>query len=350
MSIEVPSIRRKWTDFIELTGVRENNLKGFTVKFPLNILVAVTGVSGSGKTSLVKRILYPALKKIYGGYGDKTGMFDKLSGDYNRLTDVEMVDQNPIGRSSRSNPVTYVKAYDEIRALFAEQPLSKTRGYKPGFFSFNVEGGRCEECEGEGIVEIGMQFMADIHLVCESCKGKRFKDEVMDVQYSGKNIADILGMTIDQAIEFFSENAKNNNIESRIIARLQPLAETGLGYLRLGQSSDTLSGGEAQRIKLASFLIKGSSEKPMLFIFDEPTTGLHFHDIRKLLDSFNALIQKGHSIIVIEHNPDVIKCADWIIDLGPEGGDEGGNIVYQGVPEKMVGISGSYTAKYLKFS
>lgn len=350
MSIEVPSIRRKWTDFIELAGVRENNLKGFTVKFPLNILVAVTGVSGSGKTSLVKRILYPALKKIYGGYGDKTGMFDKLSGDYNRLTDVEMVDQNPIGRSSRSNPVTYVKAYDEIRALFAEQPLSKTRGYKPGFFSFNVEGGRCEECEGEGIVEIGMQFMADIHLVCESCKGKRFKDEVMDVQYHGKNISDILAMTIDQAIEFFSENTKNNNIESRIIARLQPLAETGLGYLRLGQSSDTLSGGEAQRIKLASFLIKGSSDKPMLFIFDEPTTGLHFHDIRKLLDSFNALIQKGHSIIVIEHNPDVIKCADWIIDLGPEGGDEGGNLVYEGVPEKMPGISGSYTAKYLKFS
>ncbi len=350
MSIEVPAIRRKWTDYIELAGVRENNLKGFSVKFPLNILVAVTGVSGSGKTSLVKRILYPALKKIYGGYGDKTGMFDKLSGDYNRLSDVEMVDQNPIGRSSRSNPVTYVKAYDEIRALFADQPLSKTRGYKPGFFSFNVEGGRCEECEGEGIVEIGMQFMADIHLVCESCKGKRFKEEVMDVQYHGKNIADILAMTIDQAIEFFSENAKNNNIESRIIARLNPLAETGLGYLRMGQSSDTLSGGEAQRIKLASFLIKGSSEKPMLFIFDEPTTGLHFHDIRKLLDSFNALIDKGHSIIVIEHNPDVIKCADWLIDLGPEGGDEGGNLVYEGVPEKMTGISGSYTAKYLKFS
>lgn len=350
MAIEVPSIRRKWTDFIELSGVRENNLKGFTVRFPLNILVAITGVSGSGKTSLVRRILYPALKKIYGGYGDKTGRFDRIDGDYNRLSDVEMVDQNPIGRSTRSNPVTYVKAYDEIRALFADQPLSKTRGYKPGFFSFNVEGGRCEECEGEGVVEIGMQFMADIHLVCESCKGKRFKEEVLDVMYHGRNIADILNMTIDQAIEFFTENVKNNNVEARIIAKLQPLADTGLGYLRLGQSSDTLSGGEAQRIKLASFLIKGSSEKPMLFIFDEPTTGLHFHDIRKLLDSFNALIAKGHSIIVIEHNPDVIKCSDWIIDLGPEGGDEGGNLVYEGVPEKMAGISGSYTAQYLKFS
>ncbi|MGE5382066.1 MAG: excinuclease ABC subunit UvrA [Omnitrophica WOR_2 bacterium] len=350
MSIEVPKLRRKWNDYIELSGVRENNLKGFSVKFPLNILVAVTGVSGSGKTSLVKRILYPALKKIYGGYGDKTGKFDRITGDYNRITDVELVDQNPIGRSTRSNPVTYVKAYDEIRALYADQPLAKTRGYKPGFFSFNVEGGRCEECEGEGVVEIGMQFMADIHLVCESCKGKRFKDEVMDVQYHGSNIADVLAMTIDQAIEFFSQNAKSNNIEARIVTKIQPLADTGLGYLRLGQSSDTLSGGEAQRIKLASFLIKGSAEKPTLFIFDEPTTGLHFHDIRKLLDSFNALISKGHSIIVIEHNPDVIKCADWIIDLGPEGGDEGGYLVYEGLPEQIVDTVNSYTAKYIKFS
>lgn len=350
MKIEVPLVRRKWTDFIELSGVRENNLKGFNVKFPINILVAVTGVSGSGKTSLVKRILYPALKKIYGGYGDKTGRLDKISGDYNRISDVEMVDQNPIGRSSRSNPVTYVKAYDEIRALYADQPLAKTRGYKPGFFSFNVEGGRCEECEGEGVVEIGMQFMADIHLVCESCKGKRFKEEVMDVQYHGKNIADILNMTIDQSIEFFSAHSKNNNTEARIVNKLQPLADTGLGYLRLGQSSDTLSGGEAQRIKLASFLIKGSSEKPTLFIFDEPTTGLHFHDIRKLLDSFNALIAKGHSIIVIEHNPDVIKSADWIIDLGPEGGDDGGYLVFEGTPEELIAKKESYTAKYLKFS
>lgn len=348
MSIKVPQIRRKWTDYIEIVGARENNLKGFTVKFPLNVLTAVTGVSGSGKTSLVKRILYPALKKIYGGYGDKTGKFDKLAGDYNRITDVEMVDQNPIGRSSRSNPVTYVKAYDEIRALYADQPLAKTRGYKPGFFSFNVEGGRCEECQGDGVVEIGMQFMADIHLVCESCKGKRFKEEVLDVLYHGKSIVDILDMTIEQAIAFFTENSTNNAVVSRIIAKLQPLSDTGLGYLRMGQSSDTLSGGEAQRIKLASFLIKGGNDSPTLFIFDEPTTGLHFHDIKKLLDSFNALIAKGHSIIVIEHNPDVIKCADWIIDLGPEGGDAGGFLVYEGLPEGMKNKAESYTAKYLK--
>lgn len=350
MKIEIPKLRRSWTDYIEIMGARENNLKGFTVKFPLNILVAITGVSGSGKTSLVKRILFPVLKKIYGGYGDKTGRFDMISGDYNRISDVEMVDQNPIGRSSRSNPATYVKAYDDIRALYADQPLAKTRGYKPGFFSFNIAGGRCEECEGEGMVEIGMQFMADIHLVCESCKGKRFKEEVMDVQYQSKNIADILDMTVDQSIEFFSANAKNHNTEARIVMKLLPLAETGLGYLRLGQSSDTLSGGEAQRIKLASFLIKGSSEKPTLFIFDEPTTGLHFHDIRKLLDSFNALISKGHSVIVIEHNPDIIKCADWIIDLGPEGGDMGGNLVYEGTPENLIGNKESYTAQYLKIS
>lgn len=348
MNIDVPAQRRKWTDYIELAGVRENNLKGFDVKFPLNVLVAVTGVSGSGKTSLVKRILYPALKKIYGGYGEKTGKFDKLSGDYGRITEVEMVDQNPIGRSTRSNPATYVKAYDDIRALYADQPLAKTRGYKPGFFSFNIEGGRCEECEGEGMVEIGMQFMANLHLVCESCKGKRFKQEVMDVLYRGQSIADVLAMTVDQAIDFFTEGAKNTNIDARIVAKLKPLADTGLGYLRLGQSSDTLSGGEAQRIKLASFLIKGTSENPTLFIFDEPTTGLHFHDIQKLLDSFNALIDKGHSIIVIEHNPDVIKCADWIIDLGPEGGEKGGFKVFEGTPEKMSEVSNSYTAQYLK--
>lgn len=348
LQIEVPKVRRKWTDYIELTGVRENNLKGFSVQFPLNVLVAVTGVSGSGKTSLVKRILYPALKKLHGGYGEKTGKFDKLSGDYGKIDNVEMVDQNPIGRSSRSNPATYVKAYDEIRALYADQPLAKTRGYKPGFFSFNVEGGRCEECEGEGVVQISMQFMADIHLVCESCKGKRFKEEVMDVQYHGKSIADILDMTVDQSIAFFSENAKNNNLEARIIAKMQPLADTGLGYLRLGQSSDTLSGGEAQRIKLSSFLVKGGADRPTLFIFDEPTTGLHFHDIRKLLDSFNALIAKGHSVIVIEHNPDVIKSADWIIDLGPEGGENGGSLVYEGTPENFKTAKGSYTANYIK--
>lgn len=347
MSIQVPLHRRKWRDSIELSGVRENNLQGINVKFPLNLLVAVTGVSGSGKTSLVKRVLYPTLKKIYGGYGERTGRFDKLSGDYIRITDVEMVDQNPIGRSTRSNPATYVKAYDDIRALFADQALAKTRGYKPGFFSFNVEGGRCEECEGEGVVQIGMQFMADIHLTCESCKGKRFKEEVLDINYNGKSIADVLNLTIDQAIGFFSENIKGNNTEYRIVAKLQPLADTGLGYLRMGQSSDTLSGGEAQRIKLASFLIKGSADKPTLFIFDEPTTGLHFHDIRKLLDSFNALIAKGHSIIVIEHNMDVIKCADWVIDLGPEGGNDGGMIIFEGTPEDLARQSNSYTGKYL---
>ncbi|MFH1119410.1 MAG: excinuclease ABC subunit UvrA [Bacteroidota bacterium] len=348
LKIEIPGVRRKWRDAIELSGVRENNLKSINVKFPLNILVAVTGVSGSGKTSLVKRVLYPILKKIYGGYGERTGKYDKLSGDFIRISEIEMVDQNPIGRSTRSNPATYVKAYDEIRALFADQQLAKTRGYKPGYFSFNVEGGRCEECEGEGIVQIGMQFMADIHLTCESCKGKRFKEEVLDVTYSGKNISDILGLTIDQAIEFFGENAKGNNFESRITAKLQPLADTGLGYLRMGQSSDTLSGGEAQRIKLASFLIKGTAEKPTLFVFDEPTTGLHFHDINKLLASFNALIAKGHSIIVIEHNMDVIKCADWVIDLGPEGGNEGGLVLFEGTPEELALQQNSYTGRYLK--
>lgn len=345
--IDVPRVRRKWRDAIELSGVRENNLKGINVKFPLNILVAVTGVSGSGKTSLVKRVLYPTLKKIYGGYGERTGKYDKLSGDFIRISEIEMVDQNPIGRSSRSNPATYVKAYDEIRALFADQPLAKTRGYKPGYFSFNVEGGRCEECEGEGVVQIGMQFMADIHLTCESCKGKRFREEVLDVTYSGKSISDILDLTIDQAIEFFGKSAKSNNSEARITAKLQPLADTGLGYLRMGQSSDTLSGGEAQRIKLASFLIKGTAEKPTLFVFDEPTTGLHFHDIKKLLASFNALIAKGHSIIVIEHNMDVIKCADWVIDLGPEGGNEGGWVVFEGTPENLARQQNSYTGKFL---
>lgn len=347
MQIPVPGQRRKWRDYIELKGVRENNLKGFDVKIPLNILVAVTGASGSGKTSLIKRVLYPALKKIHGGYGEKTGQFDRLAGDHHKITDVEMVDQNPIGRSSRSNPATYVKAFDEIRALFADVPLAHTRGYKPGFFSFNVEGGRCEECEGEGMVQIGMQFMADIHLTCESCKGRRYKEEVLEVTYRGKNIADILELTINQAIAFFSENQEASTLENRIVQKLKPLADTGLGYLRMGQSSDTLSGGEAQRIKLASFLTKGTSDKPTLFIFDEPTTGLHFHDINKLLSSFNALIANGHSIIVIEHNLDVVKNADWIIDLGPEGGDDGGNLVFEGLPEELIKSERSYTGKYL---
>ena len=347
-SIPLPAHRRKWRDFIELKGVRENNLKGIDVKFPLNVLVAVTGVSGSGKTSLVKRVLYPSLKKMYGGYGEKTGLLDRISGDYIKVNDVEMVDQNPIGRSSRSNPATYVKAYDDIRALFADQPLAKTRAYKPGFFSFNIEGGRCEECEGEGVVEIGMQFMADIRLTCDSCKGKRFKDEVLEVAYNGHSIADILDLTIEQAIEFFGAHAKGNNHEAKIVSKLQPLADTGLGYLRMGQSSDTLSGGEAQRIKLSSFLVKGASDKPTLFIFDEPTTGLHFHDINKLLKSFNALISKGHSIIVIEHNPDVIKCSDWVIDLGPEGGEQGGNLIFEGIPEDLIQCKNSFTGHFLK--
>lgn len=346
--IPLPSFRRKWRDFIELKGVRENTLKGIDVKFPLNVLVAVTGVSGSGKTSLIKRVLYPSLKKMYGGYGEKTGLLDRISGDYVKLNDVEMIDQNPIGRSSRSNPATYVKAYDDIRALFADQPLAKTRAYKPGFFSFNIEGGRCEECEGEGVVEIGMQFMADIRLTCDSCKGKRFKDEVLEVVYNGHSIAEILDLTIEQAIEFFGAHAKGNNHEAKIVSKLQPLADTGLGYLRMGQSSDTLSGGEAQRIKLSSFLVKGASDKPTLFIFDEPTTGLHFHDINKLLKSFNALISKGHSIIVIEHNPDVIKCSDWVIDLGPEGGEQGGNLIFEGIPEDLIKCQNSFTGQFLK--
>lgn len=348
LAIPVPATRRKWRDSITLTGVRENNLKGITARFPLNILTAVTGVSGSGKTSLVKRVLYPALKKMYGGYGEATGQFDQISGDYKKISEVELVDQNPIGRSTRSNPATYVKAFDDIRALFADLPLAKTRGYKPGFFSFNIEGGRCEECQGEGVVQIEMQFMADIHLTCESCKGKRFKDEVLEVTYHNLSISDILDLTIDQAIEFFKKHNDGSGIGNRILTKLQPLADTGLGYLRMGQSSDTLSGGEAQRIKLASFLVKGTSDSPTLFIFDEPTTGLHFHDINKLLASFNALIAKGHSIIVIEHNMDVIKCADWVIDLGPEGGNDGGNIEFEGTPEELAKLETSYTGQFLQ--
>jgi excinuclease ABC subunit A len=347
--IEVPSIRKNWNQYIELKGVRENNLKGFDVKFPLNIMTVITGVSGSGKTSLIKRVLYPALKKIHGGYGEQTGSFDKISGDINRVSAVEMIDQNPIGKSSRSNPVTYVKAYDEIRALFAEQQLAKNRGYKPSHFSFNVDGGRCEICEGEGEVTVEMQFMADIHLVCEACNGKRFKQDVLEITYKEKNISDVLNMTVDESIEFFGSSEKPSNTEKKIVQKLQPLTEVGLGYVHLGQSSSTLSGGEAQRIKLASFLGMGhTNTSPTLFIFDEPTTGLHFHDISKLLYAFNALIKQGHSLIIIEHNAEVIKSADWIIDLGPEGGTDGGNIVFEGTPENIVKCKESYTGKYLK--
>ncbi len=353
--IEVPQYRRKWKQFIEIKGARENNLKGFDVKFPLNIMTVVTGVSGSGKTSLVKRILYPALKKIYGGYGEQTGSFDKLGGDLKNIAAVEMVDQNPIGKSSRSNPVTYVKAYDEIRSLFADQPLAKNRGYKPSHFSFNVDGGRCEVCEGEGEVQIEMQFMADIHLVCEACHGKRFKQDILEITYSPvqgtepKNISDVLAMTVDDAIAFFDSSQRPGNLEKKIVQKLKPLFDVGLGYVQLGQPSSTLSGGEAQRIKLASFLGSGqNSNTPTLFIFDEPTTGLHFHDISKLLYAFNALIKQGHSLIVIEHNAEVIKCADWIIDLGQEGGNDGGNIVFEGIPEELVKCDRSYTGVYLK--
>jgi len=346
--IQLPVSRRPWNDYIEIKGAREHNLKGIDVKFPLKAMTVVTGVSGSGKTTLVKRILYPALKKIYGGYGERSGRFDRLEGDYNLITAIEMVDQNPIGRSSRSNPATYVKAFDDIRSLFAEQQLAKVRGYKPGYFSFNVEGGRCEECEGEGIVTVEMQFMADLHLTCDSCKGKRYKDEVLDVKYHEKTIFDVLNLTIEQAIAFFAESAEKHTNASRIAAKLKPLDNVGLGYLKLGQSSDTFSGGEAQRIKLASFLTKGSNDSPTLFIFDEPTTGLHMHDINKLLAAFYALLAKGHSIIVIEHNMDVIKTADWVIDLGPEGGETGGYVLFEGTPENLVKNGKSYTSDFLR--
>jgi excinuclease ABC subunit A len=348
LRIEIPARRRKWKEFIEIKGARENNLKNIDVKIPLNIFTAISGVSGSGKTSLVKRILFPALKKMFDGYSERTGKFDRLLGDYNRIGSIEMVDQNPIGRSSRSNPATYIKAFDEIRNLYAEQQLARVRGYKPGYFSFNVPGGRCEECEGEGVVKIEMQFMADIFLTCESCKGHRFKEEVLDIKYREKTIVDILEMTIDEALEFFMGETKAHALEKRIIARLKPLQDVGLGYLRMGQSSSTLSGGEAQRIKLAFFLSKGTNEKATLFIFDEPTTGLHFHDIHKLLVAFESLIENGHSILVIEHNLEVIKSADWVIDLGKEGGDEGGRIVFEGTPEELAGCGDSYTGAFLK--
>jgi excinuclease ABC subunit A len=350
LNIEPPSTRRKWKSFIEVLGASENNLKNVNVKFPLNILTVVTGVSGSGKTSLVKKILYSAIKKIQGGYNEKTGKYLKLEGDLSSVNNIELVDQNPIGRSSRSNPVTYIKAYDEIRTLFSDQKLAKARGYKPGFFSFNIEGGRCEECQGDGVVKIEMQFMADVYLTCESCGGKRFKDEVLDVEYRGKNITDILDFTVEEALSFFNLPGSATAIENRIYNRMKPLFDVGLGYVKLGQPSSTLSGGEAQRLKLASFLTKGGSENNTLFIFDEPTTGLHFHDINKLYQAITALIEIGHTVIIIEHNMQLIKCADWIIDLGPEGGDKGGNIVFEGTPDEIIKCKESYTGNFLKIS
>ncbi|HSF53357.1 MAG TPA: excinuclease ABC subunit UvrA [Algoriphagus sp.] len=336
---------RKWKDSITLKGARENNLKNLTVQFPLNTLTVVTGVSGSGKSTLVKKVLYPALGKMLGTVLDESGKYDRIEGDYKQVTQVEFVDQDPIGKSSRSNPVTYVKAYDAIRNLFSEQTLSKQRGYKPAFFSFNVDGGRCEACQGEGIITVEMQFMADIHLTCESCKGKRFKNEILEVKYKDKDISEVLGMTIDEALEFFKG-------KTQIINKLQPLQEVGLGYIGMGQSSNTLSGGEAQRVKLASFLGKGGTKTGdhILFIFDEPTTGLHFHDISKLLHSINALIDQGHSVIIIEHNTEVIKSADWVIDLGPEGGHKGGHLTFAGTPEDLAKETENFTGKYLRES
>lgn len=343
--IVVPKKRRKWSNSVTIAGARENNLKNLTVKFPLGVLTVVTGVSGSGKSTLVKKILYPALGRVSGSVAETPGKYDRLEGDINKITQVEFVDQNPIGKSSRSNPISYVKAYDAIRNLYADQPLSKQRGYKPSHFSFNVEGGRCETCEGEGEIKVEMQFMADIFLKCESCGGKRFKQEVLEVQHNGKNIADVLDMTVEAGLEFFKD-------KKAVYERILPLYEVGLGYVKLGQSSNSLSGGEAQRVKLASFLGKNNSEANgnILFIFDEPTTGLHFHDISKLLKAINALIDQGHSVIVIEHNLEIIKCADWIIDLGPDGGEKkGGKLLFEGTPEDMVKkAKGSYTAEFLK--
>ncbi|GAA0719881.1 excinuclease ABC subunit UvrA [Aquimarina litoralis] len=342
LQIEVPKNRRTSKYYLEILGARENNLKNIDVTIPLGVFTAVTGVSGSGKSTLIKKIVYPSILKKLGGYGEKAGQFTELKGNYSNIKHVEFVDQNPIGRSSRSNPVTYIKAYDDIRSLFASQKLSKIRNYQSKHFSFNVDGGRCETCKGEGEVTIEMQFMADVHLECETCGGKRFKKDVLEVTYEDKNIDDILTMTIDNALDFF---AKHN--QTKITRKLQPLQDVGLGYVQLGQSSSTLSGGEAQRIKLASFLVKGNTKDKALFIFDEPTTGLHFHDIKKLLKSFNELIDKGHSILVIEHNLDLVKCADHVIDLGLEGGNNGGMIIAEGTPEEVSVNKKSYTGHYL---
>ncbi len=343
LEISVPKKRRPFKNFIEIKGARENNLQNIDVTFPLDVLTVITGVSGSGKSTLVKKILFPAMQKKLENAGEKAGQFTEMTGSFSQIKHIEYVDQNPIGRNSRSNPVTYIKAYDDIRELYAKEKLSKIRGYQAKHFSFNVDGGRCETCKGEGSINVEMVFMADVQLPCETCNGKRFKKEVLEINFEGKNIHDILTMTIDDSIQFFKDTKQN-----KITQKLQPLQDVGLGYVQLGQSSSTLSGGEAQRIKLASFLVKGATKDKALFVFDEPTTGLHFHDIKKLLASFDALIEKGHSILVIEHNLDLIKCADWIIDLGPEGGENGGKLLAVGTPEQIVKIKQSVTGKYLK--
>ena len=341
-TIPPPTAHRSWNNYIEVKGARENNLKGIDVRFPLNVMTVVTGVSGSGKSTLVRDVFYKALKREYSESSERPGEHLALEGDIRMVKDIEFVDQNPIGKSSRSNPVTYVKAYDEIRKLYAEQPLAKQLGYGAGYFSFNTEGGRCEECKGEGTVTVEMQFMADLVLECESCHGKRFKADTLEVRFEGKNIYDILEMTVNQAIEFFTEHK-----QAKIVKRLRPLQEVGLGYVKLGQSSSTLSGGENQRVKLAYFLSQEKNE-PTIFVFDEPTTGLHFHDIKKLLEAFDSLISRGHTIVIIEHNLDVVKCADYVIDLGPEGGDRGGNLVVAGTPEEVAACATSYTGQFLK--
>jgi len=340
LQIEAPKQLRNWKRSITIKGARQNNLKNISVEFPLNVFCVISGVSGSGKTTLVKQILYPALQKLKGEGVDKPGIHKSIEGDIDYLSQIEMIDQNPIGKSSRSNPVTYIKAYDEIRELYSVQPLSKMRGFLPKHFSFNVDAGRCDTCKGEGEQIVEMQFLADVHLTCEICGGKRFKEEVLEVTYKGKSIYEVLEMSVDESIAFFSD-------EADVVKKIQPLSDVGLGYVKLGQSSNTLSGGEAQRVKLASFLGRGKSQGNILFIFDEPTTGLHFHDIKKLLTSFNALIEQGHSILVIEHNTDVIKSADWVIDLGPEAGDAGGNLVYAGTPAGLIKCKESYTGKFL---
>lgn len=342
-SIALPKNRRKWNQSFKIEGARENNLKNIDVEIPLGVMTVITGVSGSGKSTLVKKILYPGIGKMLGVAGEATGKHDKLSGDYKKITQIEFVDQNPIGKSSRSNPVTYVKAYDGVRQLFSEQPMSKSNGFKPAHFSFNVDGGRCEVCEGEGSVTVEMQFMADLHLECENCRGKRFKKEILEVKFKDKDISEILDLTVEEAIDFFADKPS-------IVNKIKPLFDVGLGYVKLGQSSNSLSGGEAQRVKLASFLGKGGSHKKdhVLFIFDEPTTGLHFHDIKKLLDALNALVNQANSVLIIEHNMEVVKNADWIIDLGPEGGDGGGMLCFAGLPEEMAKLEDNHTAKYLK--